>query len=84
VIPSIAFDGEGRIVTGGRLLIHGVESSRTVNGAVRLYYAAMLADLATSMDFISLDSTFPLEDVVIDPPAGTDFGETAFFKLKIE
>ena len=84
VIPSIGFDAQGRVVTGGRLLVHGVETSTTVNGAVRLYYAAMLADLASSTDFIPLDPTFPLENVTLDPPAGTDFGETAFFKLKIE
>lgn len=79
-IPSIEIDAIGRVVVGGRLTLHGVESAREVNGKVRLYHAPSLDTLGTATEFVPLESAFPFKTVPLERPAGA----SRFYQLRVE
>ena len=67
-IPSIAFDAEGRPVVGGKLMLHGAESERTVNGMIRLYHAPSLQQLDQSGEYLDLGREFPVPSAPREVP----------------
>ena len=82
-MPSITFDANGKPVVEGALLNHGTEVETTVRGALRLYYADTLEDLATTTDYIQIDPpTFPVEET--DDGSGAPIPAARFYRLKIE
>ena len=82
-MPSITFDANGKPVVEGELLNHGTEVQTTVRGALRLYYADTLEDLATTTDYIQIDPpTFPVEET--DDGSGAPIPAARFYRLKIE
>ena len=79
-IPSIEIDAIGRVIVGGRLTLHGVESAREVNGKVRLYHAPSLDTLGTATEFVPLESAFPFKTAPLERPAGA----SRFYQLRVE
>ena len=79
-IPSISFDAEGNVVIGGVLTQHGVEQSKRVNGAIRLYHATTLGGLPAASDPVELGHVFPVTPAALDLPDAP----TRFFRLKLE
>ena len=82
-IPTISFDAAGNVLVGGSLLIHGTEATRSVNGAVRLYYANTLEALPASTNYVPVTPpAFP----VVDKKAvdAADAPDARFFRMKIE
>ena len=79
-IPGVSFDADLRPVLGGRLLQHGAERTNSVNGAIRLYHAASLADLPATTNSVEFGRTFPVDPAPIE---GLE-GDTRFFQLRLE
>ena len=72
----------GGIVTvvGGALYQHGAEQTKTVNGAIRLYHAASLADLPGTTNSVEFGRVFPVDPA---PVEGLE-GDARFFQLRLE
>ena len=79
VIPEISFDASGNVVVGGALLQHDVPQAKTVNGAIKLYYAEELVDLSSSTDAVSLGKTFPVDADSVELPSS----DARFFQLRL-
>jgi len=80
-IPFLALDADGKVQISGSLKLHGVESTRTVNGAINLYHAPTLEALPTSTDMIPLGTSFPVQKQTLDALAPS---ASRFFMLKVE
>ena len=82
-IPSISFDENGNPVVEGELLNHGAEVRTTVRGALRLYYADALEDLATSPDYVQLTPpALPVE--ATNEVSGVSVPDARFYQFRIE
>ena len=79
VIPDIAFDASGNPVVGGVLLQHDAPQAKTVNGAIKLYYAEELGDLPASTDAVPLGKTFPVDPDSVELPSS----DVRFFQLRL-
>ena len=79
-ICSLSFDAQGRVMVGASLKVGGVEqTAHDVNGRVRMYYSDTLEGLDASTDFVTIESTFPIEGKTLDAVA-----PARFYRLRIE
>jgi len=78
-ISSIEIDVQG-VRVGGKLWQHGVEQTRAVNGALRLYYADTLEALSTSETSLPVRGFFPMASESLELPPSP----ARFFQLRLE